>query len=358
MRSWQTIRSIVLIGAVAVIAAPAHAVLAQKVVRAQWGWVVARQSTTGHYTPATIDRGNSSGGVNTIERTSAGNYVVHMPGLAASGTQLGTANVTTMGNPNRNCIVGEWDSGGTEEVVFVRCYALNGAAADANFSASYFQAFGVTGRIGYAWAEDPTFPGQYTPNSNYSVDLQGGALTINHDATGHYIVTMPNLAAPGGNVQASDVFSLGTCRVASWQESGADEVFAVVCRNAGGVLANWPFTITYVDGTGLKGPGFPKQAYVFANKPATASYVPAQAIRYSTSGQAPVVQRLGVGTYVVVFPGQPIGGGAQVTTYQGGAARCIISSIRTSAPPAQIGVTCHGGGGAAKDTAFTIAWAR
>lgn len=130
MRNWQTIRSIVLIGAVAAVAAPAHAVLAQKLVNAHWGWVVARNSTTGSYTPGPTDRGNSSGGVNTIERTSAGNYVVHMPGLAASSTALGIAHVTTMGNPSRNCIVGEWDSVGTEETVFVRCYALNGTPAD------------------------------------------------------------------------------------------------------------------------------------------------------------------------------------------------------------------------------------
>jgi hypothetical protein len=352
------IRSLVLIGALAVFAAPVHSALALKVINAQWGWVVARQSTASHYTPAAGDRGNSTGAVNTIDRTSAGHYIVHMPGLQASGTQLGTALVTTMGATNRSCIVGEWDSSGTEETVLVRCYALNGTAADSNFSANYFQAYGVQGRIGYAWAEDPTFPGQYTPNSNYTVNSKGGAVTVNHDATGHYIVTMAGLGAPGGNAQVSDVFSPGNCRISSWQQSGPDEVIDVICRTLAGVAANRSFAITYVDGTALKGPSFAHQAYAFANKPTTASYIPASADRYSTAGQAPKVQRLGTGTYVITFPGQSTGGGAQVTTYQGGAARCVISSIRTSGPPAQVGVSCVGGGGAAKDSAFTIAWAR
>src|SRR5262249_4366583 len=151
-----------------------------------WGWVVARHSTTAQYTPAATDRGNSSEGINTVSRTSKGNYVVHLPGLAAQGFNLGIAHVTAMGNTNRICIVGEWDSGGTEETILVRCYDLGGAAADSNFSANYFQAAGVSGRLAYAWAEDPTFPGQYTPNTNYNVDSQGGAVKVNHYATGYY----------------------------------------------------------------------------------------------------------------------------------------------------------------------------
>ena len=358
MKRWRAIGSLAMIGAIVAITVSVQGVLALKVITGQWGWVVARQLKTAAYTPDALDRGNSSGGVNTVNRTSKGSYVVHMPGISASGTALGVALVSAMSSARRVCIVGEWDTGGTEEVVYVRCFAINGAAADARFTVSYLQASGVSGRLGYAWADKAGYPGSYSASAYYQYDSMGGSVTVDHTGTGHYRVTFPNLGASSGVVLVSASYTPATCRFSSITASGPDKVVAVSCRNLASALANTQFTIAYVSGIGLKGPGFGHQAYVFAKHPTTASYQPAAVDRYSTSGQVPTVQRSGAGKYVVTLPGQKDGGGAQVTAETGGAARCVVDYIRETSSPAQIGVGCYVGDGVGTDVPFTMEWAR
>ena len=177
-------------------------------------------------------------------------------------------------------------------------------------------------------------------------------------ATGHYRVTLPNLRRAAGVALVSATLTPATCRFSSIAASGPDKVVAVNCRNLAGALANTQFTITYVSGIGLKGPGYGHQAYVFAKHPTTASYQPAAADRYSTSGQVPTVQRTGTGKYVVTLPGQKDGGAAQVTAETSGAARCVVNYIRDTSAPAQIGVGCYVGDGIGTDVPFTMEWAR
>jgi hypothetical protein len=326
VKRWRAIGSLAMVGVVVAISMSAQGVLGQKVITGQWGWVVAREPKAASYTPDALDQGNSSGGVNTVDRTSKGNYVVHMPGISASGTALGVALVSAMSSARRVCIVGEWDAGGTEEIVYVRCFAINGAAADSHFTVNYLQASGVSGRLGYAWADKANYPGSYSASAYYQYDSKG--------------------------------FAPRTCRFSSVAASGPDKVVAVSCRNLAGALVNAQFTIAYVSGIGLKGPGYGRQAYVFAKHPTTASYQPAAADRYSSSGQVPTIQRTGTGRYVVTLPGQKDGGAAQVTAETGGAARCVVNYIRYTSAPAQIGVGCYVGDGVGTDVAFTMEWAR
>ena len=358
MKRWRAIGSLAWIGVVVAITVSTQGVLAQKVITGQWGWVVARQIKTAAYTPGALDRGNSSGGVNTVNRTSKGNYVVHMPGISASGTALGVAHVSAMSSARRACIVGEWHAGGTEEVVYVRCFATNGAAADSRFTVNYLQASGVSGRLGYAWADRANYPGSYAASAHYQYDSMGGSITVDHTGTGRYRVTLPNLGAGAGVVLVSASSTPATCRFSSIAVSGPDKVVAVNCRNLAGALANTQFTITYLSGIGLKGPGYGHQAYVFAKHPTTTSYQPATTDRYSTSGQVPTIQRTGIGKYVVTLPGQNDGGAAQVTPETTGPARCVVNYIRDTSAPAQIGVGCYGGDGTGTDVPFTMEWAR
>jgi hypothetical protein len=340
------------------IAAPAQGVLAVNGTASQWGWVTAREPKTASYTPDASDRGNSSGGVNTVRRTSKGNYVIHMPGLAATGTARGMAHATAMSSARRVCVVDEWFAVGAEEVVHVRCYALNGSDGDSRFTVNFLQARGVSGRIAYAWANQPSAPGSYTPNGSYQYDSKGGSITVNHTGTGRYRVTLPHLGTSVGAVLVAAVGAPAICRFSAVATSGPDKAVTVVCRDLAGALANAQFTITYVSGTGLKGPGAKRQAYVFAKRPTTASYEPAAVDRYSTSGLVPNVQRTGTGKYVVTFPGQKDGGSAHATAVSGGAARCVINYIRNTSAPAQIGIGCYVGDGVGVDVPFTMVWGR
>ena len=109
---------------------------------------------------------------------------------------------------------------------------------------------------------------------------------------------------------------------------------------------------------GLKGVPAEPAAYLWANKPAAASYHPASAFRDSSAGIAPSVTRSGVGAYLVRLPGMPLGGSAQVTAYGRGRSECQLSSIRKTDKPQRIGVLCFKPDGDPVDSRFYLTFTR
>ncbi len=327
----------------------------------QWAWVVARHPSTAHYEPAAVDQGNSTGGVDKITRTTAGRYVVRLEGLASSGTARGTAFVTATGNHPRVCAV-QWGTSAAAELLYVDCYSPAGTFADSAFAANYLQAYGAVGRFAYAWANNPT-SSSYIPATSYNVDTLGGYVTITRSGAGQYAVTFPGLATSGGNVELSPHGSAAVCQVAGWgvAKGTTDEQAGVRCLSLGGSPVDAQFTIAFVDQTALKGQGNRHQAYLYADFPAKSIYNPDAAYRFSTSGLASTIRHISTGSYLVSLPGQPKGGGAQVSEYRsnsGDLGHCQISGIRTAAGPAQIGVACFDFDGTPKNEQFNLAYAR
>ena len=127
----------------------------------------------------------------------------------------------------------------------------------------------------------------------------------------------------------------------------------------GGAPKDTLFTITFMDRIGLKGQAAGPAAYLWADQPSSASYTPAQAYRFSTSGGQSRVSRSAIGRYNVRLNGIPgNGGSAQVTAYGSPEARCIISSIGTSDPAQEIGVRCFTPAGTPVDARFELAFTR
>jgi M6 family metalloprotease-like protein len=109
----------------------------------------------------------------------------------------------------------------------------------------------TTGRMGFAWADQPT-TASYNPDANYAYNSSGGAITVTRTGTGTYVVKFVGLGGngkAGGHVQVTPYGSNGeTANVVSWNSIGADFIVSVKCFNSAGtpvnsrydVLVMWP----------------------------------------------------------------------------------------------------------------------
>ena len=111
-------------------------------------------------------------------------------------------------------------------------------------------------------------------------------------------------------------------------------------------------------GIGLKGSGGERWAYLYANKPKKASYVPKAGLRDQEPAGKPRIKRKKRGVYRVKLPNMAKGGAAQVTAATGGQQRCNLGSI-SSRKPQVVVVRCFSGNGRrSADAAFSLAYER
>lgn len=321
-----------------------------------WGYAVARHPTTTDYNPAAVDRGNSSLGTVHVHRSGTGAYTVAFVGLAANG---GTVHVTALGGVLRYCDVQDWGPSGGDELVDIQCYSGAGAPANAMFSVNFLSSGGNPGKLAYLWADQPSAT-NYSPAALYQFNSTGGTNTIHRSGVGTYTAVLPGLGSFKGDVQVTAYGNTGaTCRVVSWGSASAAQQVRVQCRGPNGTLSDQSFDLTFTQNLGLRGFASGKAAYLWASKPATTSYTPVAAYRFSTSGFPSHVTRTGTGRYTVSLKGiAGHGGSAQVTAYGSGKIRCELASIATSGATQTIGVRCYSSGGGTADSKFTLSYAR
>ena len=321
-----------------------------------WGWVVARHPSAADYTPAVKDRGNSSGGTNTVQRVGEGQYRVTFEGLGTPGGAL--IHISPLGTAARLCVIDDWGVSVSEDdyIVLVDCRNRHGSHADTAFVVNLLILFLVQDDLGYVVANEPGTT-DYLPAIQYNSAQETNS--VHRLGTGRWRVTFPGIGGSSGkgSVQVTASGVEGTvCRVTSWE---AGLVANVACRDHDGSLVDTSFHLGYMKGRGLKFPGDPNVAFLLADRPTTSSYTPTSGYRFSTAGIAPRVQRTSRGVYFVKLEGQPLGGSAQVSAYGGGSKRCVIASIRTSDKPQRIGVRCFTADGSAlADAKFTLTYAR
>ena len=330
-----------------------------------WGWVTARQPTTASYTPVAKDQGNSTSGTNTVQRLGVGQYKVVFGGLQAAPCFFdgcsGAAMVSALSTSQRVCRVVELGSG-LPVSVFVDCFNRQGDRADSAFSVNFLAPRDEHGLVAYVNANDPTAT-FYHPEASYNYNS-----LLNHDVDNYiwhdydyYQLAFDGEGHAGtrGNLQVSGVDA--NCKIQSrYDNDDPGDYYSgpmVICRNAAGTAVDAEYWATFTDGVGLKGVGG-SAAYVFANKPGASSYVPVAAFRYSSSGQAPNVIRLGVGSYQVKLPGQLLGGSAQVTAFGNDGNLCQLSSILKKGTTQKVGVSCFKPNGAAADSKFYLEFTR
>ncbi len=95
--------------------------------------------------------------------------------------------------------------------------------------------------IAYAWA-DQASAASYTPNSIYSYNSAGGAITATRISAGAYTMSFADLTITGGNVQVSSYGDDEYCNVISWGFSSV----SVRCHNSSGVATDSKYTVTVI----------------------------------------------------------------------------------------------------------------
>nr|MBP8302178.1 hypothetical protein [Planctomycetota bacterium] len=184
-----------------------------------------------------------------------------------------------------------------------------GQLVDGDFNLVYRVGGRPTDRTAYLWASNPT-AAAYTPTTNYAFNGNRGNPTIVRTGLGTYTVTLPGLgsAAVGGHVQVSPIATnIGSrAQVFSWGSSGPDMSVDVLTFDGAGNAADRMFLLSYTETAAAQAPHLGSGAYLWANNPTAASYVPVSLYQGSNGINAPAapitITRAGVGTYDVVLP--------------------------------------------------------
>lgn len=105
-----------------------------------------------------------------------------------------------------------------------------------------------TGRVGYAWADQPA-SASYTPDPDYSFNSAAGAITATRSGAGDYAIVFSGLGGgpnEGGNVQVSAYGSgAGYCRVQGWASIGSSVTININCFNSAGVATDMAYTVLF-----------------------------------------------------------------------------------------------------------------
>lgn len=204
--------------------------------------------------------------------------------------------------------------------------------------------------FGFAWSNQLT--GTFNPISTWAANTGGGAITIQNVSSGSYTVTFAGLGGPSGNAQ---VVAWGTdavrCKVGSWFQSGTSELVNVLCHDPSGALTNSRFVVRYG-----RGASFPS-AYLWADQPGAASYVPSPAYSFNSTGGTNTITRAAAGTYTVNLPGLGgANGNVLVTAHGSTSTHCNVALWGSSPGNRPIEVRCWSSAGVLADSTFSLAF--
>lgn len=297
-----------------------------------WGW----QPANPNYFPATGYEYNSAGGAIQILRPAVGTYQVRFLGMAGRG---GVAHVSAYGS-NHLCTVTSYGPSVLDEVVNIRCYDTAGAAVDTAFVAN------VTNRTdggshGYLWSSDPMPPAfGYTPPEQWSFDSAGQPIVVYRSGVGRYQVELGAFAQDSPALWASGYlrvtpYGAGAkhCQVLDPSLFMNPDLIEVRCYDDTGFGVDTRFTLTYsrklqsasatVDLSGL--------APVFDG--------------WTNPGGAPTFTELGVGDYLVTFPGAAAPRGHVMAAMMGTPPMfCNIHAWWPSLGAEKVWIRCYDGG--------------
>ena len=205
--------------------------------------------------------------------------------------------------------------------------------------------------FGFAWSNQLT--GTFNPSASYAANTGGGAITVQNVSTGSYAVTFSGLGGSGGNAQ---VVAHGTdstrCKVQSWYSLGSDERVNVLCHTPAGSLANSRFVVRY----GRTAWSWPT-AYLWADQPAAASYVPSATYSFNSTGATNTITRAAAGTYTVNLPGLGgANGNVLVTAHGSSSSHCNVLSWGSGPGNRPIEVRCWSTAGVLADSTFSLAF--
>jgi hypothetical protein len=193
---------------------------------------------------------NSSGGINQVQKTATGVYVVTFPGQAPA-PRGGTVQATAF-KSSGHCKVGSWAPSGSSVNAIVRCYAASGAPADSEFMVFYSpERTSGAPSGGHAWANNAT-ASSYSPHDAYEyIEVAPNGPTATHVAAtrssvGVYALEYPGLAATGSNALITAYGSNANyCKVDTWNGTASQTTVNVRCFNPAGAAVDTQFVSNY-----------------------------------------------------------------------------------------------------------------
>jgi hypothetical protein len=293
----------------------------------------------------------------TVSRSGVGLYSIRFNGLTAqSEPQGGVVQVSALGTTPRQCRILQWSATGSIDLaITVACFRPNSDPIDTPFSVSFLATSVASGRLGYMrtlFQADPFAE----PEFYYSFNSAAGPMSVTRSAPGAYTALFEDLDTDGGTVLVTSFENNRACRVKDWADVTAGVQVRVRCYTHFGQLHDAQFTLSFMDGLGLKGFGGASVAYLLANQPATPTYTPPAASRFSTEGGTPSVKWLSKGRYEVRLPNFETGGAAFVTAMGDGKQRCQLDSLPTAGSPKVVRVRCFTAAGAAANSPFALSF--
>jgi hypothetical protein len=214
---------------------------------------------------------------------------------------------------------------------------------------------------GYVWAAQPTNP-SYVAATGYEHNSAGGTVAITRSGTGVYQARFAGMAGAGGVAHVSAYGSSSICTVASWVQSGGDEVVSVRCFTAAGAPADSRFIAHVTNRTDGLARGY---LWSSDSTPPAGGYVPPAQYAFDSTGQQITVFPDGVGAYAVELNafGQDIGGawtsGAlRVTAYGTAAVTCQAFDPALFTDPGVLRVHCFDTAGHAVNSRFALSYTR
>lgn len=207
----------------------------------------------------------------------------------------------------------------------------------------------------YVYGNKPS-SNSYTPERGFRFNSTGGGIHINRHGTGQYTITffgLGSVALEGTVDVTAEGLQPAECNVVNWGQdgTGTNLLVNVDCFTVTGARLNAPFMAAFTSGGSTTG----TTDYVWANKVTTASYTPARAYQFNSSGGINTIKRLGTGRYKVILPGPVVADGTvKVTAYASIPHSCQVVQWVAASPGQNVYVDCFTTAGALVDNRFTM----
>jgi hypothetical protein len=223
-------------------------------------WTISQDSATD--APFMFPMGahwNSTGQDIILQKYGVGVYLAIFQGQSYSG---GTAQVTAFDilRQGHYCEVEGWWPDGADQDVWVGCFDTQGNFADTGFSLVATSGSPVdTAAYTYAWADDPTAPSSYVPDTWYQAGFLRGDCTVPTSGPvtieplnwqpGSYLVNFPSMTSLAAHHSAVTVSAYGSsgeyCKIVGWGSGSTSSYATVECYDYTGQPAPAYFTIAY-----------------------------------------------------------------------------------------------------------------
>lgn len=213
----------------------------------------------------------------------------------------------------------------------------------------------------WAWCNVSGAPGtSFTPSVYYQHTPTGELITVDHPATGEFVVNLPPSMDNRGTATVTAYGSNNTAVIEYWDPGAGKMQIHVAVLDTAGALVDGNFCVNYRVG----GAPTERAAWLWADQASAAAYTPNTTWSWNGSRPSPTIVRNAVGNYTVTLPGlsnaaTAEGGHVQVSAYCGLVPSLMRAKVQGWGPSGAdlfINVLTFNAVGAAADQRFTLSY--